>query len=35
VGRLEVHLDGTGEDPRRITLRTGDAGYQRYLAVAA
>ena len=35
VGRLEVHLDGTGEDPRRITLRTGDAGYQRYLEVAA
>ena len=34
-GRLDVHLDGTGDDPRRITLRAIDPGYRRYLEAAA
>jgi tRNA threonylcarbamoyladenosine biosynthesis protein TsaE len=29
--RLEVLIDGAGDEPRRITLRPGDAGYLRYL----
>ena len=29
--RLDVLIDGAGDDPRRITLRPGDAGYVRYL----
>jgi tRNA threonylcarbamoyladenosine biosynthesis protein TsaE len=29
--RLDVLVDGAGDDPRRITLRPGDAGYARYL----
>jgi hypothetical protein len=28
-------IDGTGDDPRRISLRAGDAGYERYLEAAA
>ena len=30
--RLEVLIQGTGDDPRRIELRAGGAGYTRYLA---
>jgi tRNA threonylcarbamoyladenosine biosynthesis protein TsaE len=29
--RLEVLIDGTADDPRRITLRAGGAEYARYL----
>jgi tRNA threonylcarbamoyladenosine biosynthesis protein TsaE len=29
--RLEVLIDGAGDEPRRITLRPGEAGYLRYL----
>jgi tRNA threonylcarbamoyladenosine biosynthesis protein TsaE len=29
--RLDVLIDGSGDDPRRITLRPGDAAYARYL----
>ncbi len=35
VSRLDVVIDGTGDEPRRICLRTADAGYQRYLEAAA
>ena len=31
-GRLDVLIDGTGEESRRVTLRAGDPGYRRYLA---
>ncbi len=34
-GRLDVHLDGTGDDPRRITLRAIEPDYRRYLEAAA
>jgi tRNA threonylcarbamoyladenosine biosynthesis protein TsaE len=30
-GRLDVLIEGTGDDPRRIVLRAGDAGYGRYI----
>ncbi len=33
--RLDVMIDGTGDDPRRIVLRAGDEDYRRYLEVAA
>lgn len=32
VDRLEVLIEGTGDDPRRIVLRAVRAGYGRYLA---
>lgn len=35
VARLDVLIDGTGDDPRRITLRTTAQGYVRYLEAAA
>ena len=35
AGRLDVVIDGTGDDERRITLRAGDPGYARYLEAAA
>jgi len=35
AGRLDVHIDGTGDEPRRITLRAGDATYTRYLGAAS
>jgi tRNA threonylcarbamoyladenosine biosynthesis protein TsaE len=35
AGRLDVQIDGTGEDPRRITVRAGDAGYARYVEAAS
>jgi len=34
VARLDVLIDGTGDEPRTITLRTADAGYARYLDAA-
>jgi tRNA threonylcarbamoyladenosine biosynthesis protein TsaE len=34
LGRLDVVIDGTGDEPRRIALRAGD-GYGRYLEAAA
>jgi len=33
--RLDVIIDGSGDDPRRIALRTSDDGYRRYLEAAA
>ena len=35
VARLDVLIDGTGDEPRRISLRAGDEGYARYLEAAA
>lgn len=35
VSRLDVIIDGTADEPRRIALRTADPGYERYLEVAA
>jgi tRNA threonylcarbamoyladenosine biosynthesis protein TsaE len=35
VSRLDVVIDGTGDDPRRIALRSADAGYARYLEAAS
>ena len=35
AGRLDVVIDGTGDDPRRITLRALDPAYARYLEAAA
>jgi tRNA threonylcarbamoyladenosine biosynthesis protein TsaE len=32
AGRLDVLIDGTGDDPRRIALRAGSDDYRRYLA---
>ena len=29
--RLDILIDGAGDDPRRIKLRPGNAGYARYL----
>jgi tRNA threonylcarbamoyladenosine biosynthesis protein TsaE len=31
AGHLDVLIEGTGDDPRRIALRAGDASYARYL----
>ena len=35
VSRLDVLIDGTGDEPRRIALRSGDPAYGRYLEAAA
>ena len=35
AARLDVLIDGTGDEPRAITLRAGDASYRRYLEAAA
>ena len=35
VGRLDVRIDGTGDEDRTITLRAGSDAYTRYLAAAA
>jgi tRNA threonylcarbamoyladenosine biosynthesis protein TsaE len=35
AARLDVLIDGTGEEPRRITLRAGDPSYRRYLEAVA
>jgi tRNA threonylcarbamoyladenosine biosynthesis protein TsaE len=34
VARLDVLIDGTGDDPRTITLVSADAAYRRYLDAA-
>jgi tRNA threonylcarbamoyladenosine biosynthesis protein TsaE len=34
-GRLDVVIDGAGDEPRRIALRSADPGYGRYLAAAS
>jgi tRNA threonylcarbamoyladenosine biosynthesis protein TsaE len=34
ASRLEVLIDGTGDEERRITLRAGEPGYARYLEAA-
>lgn len=31
VARLDIVIEGTGEDPREITVRAGAHGYRRYL----
>jgi tRNA threonylcarbamoyladenosine biosynthesis protein TsaE len=35
AARLDVLIDGTGDEPRQITLRAGDPTYRRYLEAAA
>jgi tRNA threonylcarbamoyladenosine biosynthesis protein TsaE len=35
VSRLEVVIEGTGDDPRRIVLRSPDPAYGRYLEAVA
>jgi len=35
AARLDVLIDGTGDDPRVISLRAGDPSYERYLDAAA
>ncbi len=32
--RLDILIDGTGEEPRTLTLRTADGAYHRYLEAA-
>jgi tRNA threonylcarbamoyladenosine biosynthesis protein TsaE len=32
-GRLDVRIEGTGDEPRTITLRAGTPAYRRYLGV--
>jgi tRNA threonylcarbamoyladenosine biosynthesis protein TsaE len=34
AGRLDVLIEGTGDDPRRIVLRAGTPGYGRYIEAA-
>lgn len=35
VARLDVRIDGSGDEPRRIALQAGADGYRRYLEAAA
>ena len=35
AGRLDVMIEGSGDEPRTITLRAGDPGLSRYLEVLA
>ena len=35
ISRLDVVIEGTGDDTRRIALRSADPGYARYLEAAA
>ena len=35
ASRLDVVIDGTGDEPRRIVIRSGDPAYGRYLEAAA
>ena len=35
AARLDVRIDGTGDEPRSITLVAGSDEYRRYLDVAA
>jgi hypothetical protein len=34
AGRLDVRIDGSGEDVREITVETGDPGYGRLVEAA-
>jgi tRNA threonylcarbamoyladenosine biosynthesis protein TsaE len=34
MGRLDVLIDGTGDDPRQITLMADDPAYERYIELA-
>jgi tRNA threonylcarbamoyladenosine biosynthesis protein TsaE len=34
AARLDVRIDGTGDEPRRIELAAGDLRYERYLGAA-
>jgi len=35
AGRLDVRIDGSGDDPRTIVVRAGEPGYRRYLETIA
>lgn len=35
AARLDVVIDGSGDEPRRIALRAGDPSYRRYLEAGA
>jgi tRNA threonylcarbamoyladenosine biosynthesis protein TsaE len=35
AGRLDVRIDGSGDDPRTIVVRAGQPGYRRYLETIA
>jgi tRNA threonylcarbamoyladenosine biosynthesis protein TsaE len=35
AGRLDVRIDGSGDDPRTIVVRAGERGYRRYLDTIA
>ena len=35
AARLDVRIEGTGDEPRTISLRAGDPAYRRYLEAAA
>lgn len=35
AGRLDVRIDGSGDEPRRVTLVAGTDAYRRFLEVAA
>jgi tRNA threonylcarbamoyladenosine biosynthesis protein TsaE len=35
TARLDVLIEGTGDEPRTITLRAGDPVYRRYLEAGA
>jgi tRNA threonylcarbamoyladenosine biosynthesis protein TsaE len=35
AARLDVVIDGTGDEPRTISLRSADPGYRRYVEAAA
>jgi tRNA threonylcarbamoyladenosine biosynthesis protein TsaE len=35
ANRLDVIIEGTGDDPRQITLLPGGVGYERYLGAAS
>ena len=35
AGRLDVRIDGSGDDPRTIVVRAGEPRYQRYLDTIA
>ena len=35
AGRLDVQIDGSGDEPRTIVVRAGEPGYRRYLETLA
>ena len=35
AGRLDVRIDGSGDDPRTVTVEAGTPDYERYLEAAA